>query len=138
VITTPENEPGRICFGFAKFPFSFRQRPPREMQTPCKATDSQTTVPRELQRLITDCINHRTYHNATVGRDTVKNRLQPEQTTFSQLLAFSQISLLHSLVQHAHHYYTRHLYFPAKKLQATKLKKNYFDTHTSVQIFHSC
>jgi len=69
------SKPGRICFSFATFPFSFGKRAPREVQTPRKTTDSKSTLPRELQRLVVDSINHRTDHDAMIRPNAVENRL---------------------------------------------------------------
>jgi len=83
-------QPGRICFSFATFSFTFGKRPPREMQTPRKTTDSQTSLPRELHCSVVDCINHWTDHNATIRRNTVENWLQPEQIP-SSLKTYSAV-----------------------------------------------
>jgi len=53
------------------------------MKTPRETTNSKTALPRELHRLVVDCINHRTNHNATIGCNAIKDRLQPVQTKSS-------------------------------------------------------
>ena len=60
--------------------------PPREVQAPREAANGQPALPRELQCLVVDRVNHRTDHDAAIGRDTGKNRLQPVRTTTDSVL----------------------------------------------------